>query len=319
MTTQQVTTLPTFGAPPSGKLASIPLENDLAAGVEASYGIMKYKGKVWTTHYKGEERALMRPDGDGPRNSIDVVIIKAPKVKSKIYYAGGFVEGSSAAPDCWSTNGVSPDASATHKQSTVCLKCPKNEWGSAPKRQDGTPSKGKACTDTKRVAIVPANASAVDTDMLMNAMLGGPMLLRIPATSLDPMATYGTRMANQGYQYYAVITRISFDPAEAYPKFKFEPVRPLSDAELDVVLELQKSGQVDRIVAEGTPDNEPAAPEAPLQFIAPLPTPTPAAAPPKPVTQQVVQPAAPAPAPVATPAVAALPQDFEAELDALLN
>lgn len=318
MTTQQVTTLPTFGGPVSSKLQGVTVENELGAGIAGSYGIMKYKGKVWTTSYKGEDRPLMRPDGDGPRNSIDVVIVRAPKVKSKIFYAGGFAEGSSAAPDCWSTNGVTPDTSVVHKQANVCDICPKNQWGSARPRADGTPSKGKACTDSKRIAIVPANVGADDPNMLRNDMMGGAMLLRIPATSLDALKLYGDRLAKSGYNSWAVITSVSFDPMEAYPKFVFTPKRPLTDAELEVVMGMHKSPQVDRIVAEDAPGAN--ASDEPVQFTAPLPTQLPPApatvAPPK----LTVVPPTPPVAPV-TPQVTetGLPQSFEAQLDALLK
>jgi hypothetical protein len=313
-----VTQLPSFGGPVSSKLANVPVENELGAGIAASFGVMKYKGKGWKTVYKGEENTLMRPDGDGARNSIDVVILKATKVKSKTYYIGGFVDGSHAPPDCSSNNGVTPNADSPHKQAELCDLCPKNQWGSA--IRDGKPAKGKACADVKRTAIVPANPGVEDPAMLRNEALGGPMLLRVPPASLNPLQVYGERLAKSGYNAWAVITNISFDPMEAYPKYVFKPVRPLTDAELEVAMELCKSAQVERIVAEDV-----YVAEAPMQFAAPLPTQTPTTSRLEAPKLAVVPPATAASAPsapvVVTPPVTetGLPQNFEAQLDALLK
>lgn len=301
----------------AGKIA---VDDNMSAGIEASYGIMKFKGKVWSTSFKGEERPLMRPDGDGPRNSIDVVVLQVSRVKSKIFYAKGYVEGSTEAPDCWSTNGVTPDPQASSKQCTTCAACPQNVWGS---RTTEAGKKGKACSDSKRMAIVPADPSGENAALLRNELLGGPMLLRVPAASLAPMAAYNDRMKAANYPYQTVVTRISFDPKEAYPHFVFQAVRPLSDSEADVVVELVNSPQVSRIVAEEAPQ------------VAALPAPQPK---PEPlfigaaVTPEVK--AAPAPQPAITkipdapdtrhaqaaPAAApAKSEDFESQLDALIS
>jgi len=38
--------------------------NDLASGVTAGFAVISYKGKVWRTKYRGEEKPLLRADGD---------------------------------------------------------------------------------------------------------------------------------------------------------------------------------------------------------------------------------------------------------------
>lgn len=240
-----------FGAV-STRFAGQVVENDLGAGISGGYGHVGYKGKVWSIRYKGEETVLMRPDGDGPRGSIEVVILKASTVISKVWYEKGYEEGSKAAPDCFSANGVTPDPTSAKKQANVCATCPRNAFGSAIK-QDGTPGKGKACSDAKRLAVAPLAD-------INNDMLGGPMLLRVPAGSLNDIATYGIGVQKLGVPYYGVGTRIAFDVADAFPKFVFSPIRPLTDAEADMVLALRNDPRVDRILAEAP--YEPAAPAA---------------------------------------------------------
>lgn len=236
----------------STKFANVKTENDLAAGVQAGFGLIGYKGKVWSIRYRGEEQQLLRDDGDGPRNSIEVVILKGASYISKIWYEKGYVEGSTAAPDCFSPNGVVPDPQSTKRQSNACANCPQNVWGS---KITEAGKKGKACSDSKRLAVVPVGD-------IPNETFGGPMLLRVPAASLQDLATYGNKMQNLGYPYFAIATRIAFDPNEAYPKFVFSAIRPLTDEEAEQVLALQPTQEVSRVLAEGSEHQQEAAPQA---------------------------------------------------------
>jgi hypothetical protein len=230
-----------FGAV-STKFAGVKTDNDLAAGVQAGFGLIGYKGKVWSIRYRGDEQQLLRDDGDGPRNSIEVVVIKGAPYISKIWYEKGYVEGSNAAPDCFSPNGVVPDPQSTKKQSNACASCPQNVWGS---KITEAGKKGKACSDSKRLAVVPVGD-------IPNETFGGPMLLRVPAASLQDLATFGNKMQNLGYPYFGIATRIAFDANEAYPKFLFSAIRPLTDDEADLVIAHQNSAEVARVLAEGT-------------------------------------------------------------------
>lgn len=235
----------------STKFGTRPMEDDLSAGVQMGFGIIGYKGKVWSIRHRGEETQLMRPDGDGPRGSVELVILKASNHISKIWYEHGYVDGSTAPPDCFSSNGVTPDASSSKKQSNACATCPMNAWGS---RISPAGKQGKSCSDSKRLAVVPMND-------IKNETLGGAMLLRVPAASLRDLAGYGQAMHSKGYPYYAIGTRVAFDSAEAYPKFMFSAIRPLSDAEADAVLEMQSSPGVANVLAESMGDAAPVAAE----------------------------------------------------------
>lgn len=214
--------------------------DELGAGVNSSYGIVGYKGKVWSIRFGGEDKPLMREDGDGPRNSIEVVLVKASAAISKIFYKNGYVEGSNAAPDCWSADGVKPDASVQNKCNATCADCPMNAWGS---RVTDAGKQGKQCADSRRVAVIPAE----DMD---NELFGGPMLLRVPAASLKDLKAYGDLLSSYQYPYYAAVTRIAFDPKEAYPKFVFSAVRPLNDAEAAKVMLLRDDKRVGTVLAE---------------------------------------------------------------------
>lgn len=228
-----------FGAI-STKFQQAPPVDDLSSGIQSSFGLIGYKGKVWSIRYRGEERQLMRDDGDGPRGSIEVVILKASTHISKIWYEQGYVEGSNAAPDCFSNNGIAPEATSAKPQCASCAICPHNQWGS---RVTPAGKSGKACADSKRLAVVPLAD-------LNNEVFGGPMLLRVPAASLQDLAGYGQKMQQMGYPYFSIGTKIAFDPAESYPKFILNGLRPLDDGEADIVLGLRDSHTVQRILSE---------------------------------------------------------------------
>ncbi len=298
-----VTAPQNFGAL-STRLAGQVVENDLGAGISGGYGMIGYKGKVWSIRHRGNEQTLMREDGDGPRGSVELVVVKASAHISKVWYEKGFEEDSKAAPDCFSANGITPDPTSTKKQASVCASCPRNAFGSKLK-QDGTAGKGKACSDSKRLAVVPLAD-------ITNEMLGGPMLLRVPAASLNDVATYGTGVAKMGFPYFGVGTRVSFDAKEAYPKFIFAPIRALTDPEAELVLAMRSDPRVDRILAEDVYEPIEHQPEESKPGLAFEQAPAaPAAAAPTPVAAPVVaaparrRAAAPTPAATVTPAAPA--------------
>jgi len=248
-----------FNAPVASAFQGMQAADDLSGGITGGYGLLKYRGKVWSIQYQGNSLNLMRDDGDGPRGSVDVVILKANAQLSKTWYENGWDESSSAPPDCASANGIVPDQGVPKKQSNVCATCPRNAWGSAPNG-----GKGKACGDHRRMAIVPL------TD-LKNESFGGPLLLRCPAASLQDLAAFNARYHQMGYPYFSMGIKISFDPAESFPKFKFDAIRPLTEQEAAVVVAMRDSSEVARVVNEGTAPAPAAAQNAPATFLEAVP------------------------------------------------
>lgn len=202
--------------------------DDLTSGVSGGYPIISYKGKVWAVTSGGEKHLVLDDNGD-PRPSIDVVLVKANPHISKIYYPGGYEEGSTERPSCYSNDGITPGLDAAEPQAAKCAVCPHNQWGS---RISEAGSKGKACSDTRRVAVV--SLSDLDT----------PMLMRIPAASLREMANYAQVLKRRNTPYQAVVTKIGFDPEAAYPRFTFRAVRYLDETEAKSII---ATGQQDVI------------------------------------------------------------------------
>lgn len=287
-----------------------PVMTDLTANVGAGFGVMSIKGKTFTLVKGGDRIKLMNPnDPDEVASSIQVVLLKANAGLSKVWYANGYVEGSAEAPECFSHDGIAPDPSAEQKQAAKCVSCPKNIWGS---KISEAGKKLKACSDSRRVAI--ANVDAIDD----------PILLRVPAATLKPLAEYGQKLAERQAPYNAVVTKIGFDPDSASPKLTFKAVGWLTDVQYSQVEDAVAGDLVANIlgvtgtapVDDGLEGLE-GAPPAAAQKAAPAPAAKPA---PKPAAKPAPAPAAatptPAPAPAATVTVG---DDLESALDDALG
>ncbi len=290
--------------------------DDLTSGVSGGYPIISYKGKVWAVTDGGTKRTVLRDDGDAAA-SLQVVIVKANPIVTKVYYEGAFVEGSDSKPTCYSDNGVTPASDAQVPQCDTCALCPHNQWGSSQGENGG---KGKACSDNRRLAVAPSN----DLDNVM--------LLRVPPSSLRALRTYAQALGRRKAPYQAVITKIGFDPNVAYPSFTFTPVGWVSPEDLTRVQELMESDTVGQIIGSdplGLPPR-PAHVQGSSDTLsdpAPKPAPKPAAKPKaaenKPAAKPKPKAEAKAPAPnpeeVKEPVGKEVGDDLEAELAAALD
>lgn len=228
------------------------LNQDLTSHASGGFPIMSIKGKIFTLVRDGERKVLPNPkDPESPATSIDVVIVKANKGTSKVYYAKGYSEGGDAAkPDCFSNQGDRPDASSKAPQAKSCAVCPHNQWGSKIGENGG---KGKACQDSVRIAIASP------------AQINDPMLLRVPPASIRSLGELGQSCAKRGVSYNAVITKIAFELESPTPKLTFKPVGFLPEeafaqvqlvANSDAVKNILGGGFVSEALADETPEAE---------------------------------------------------------------
>ena len=217
-----------------------PQDDNLASGIGQAYGIIGYKGKVWSLRIRGERHNFIRPDDGTPSPYLDVVILGQTQNKSKSYYEKYDPTAEGARPICASIDGVVPDADVVQKQSETCALCPRNVWKTDPT----TGRKGRECTDYKRLAVV---VMPYQTAPILGAPLIEPVFLRVPPASLTSLAVMGDTMSGQGFHFSTYVTRIMFDPNEASPKMKFNPLQGITDQEAPVILELRADPTVGRI------------------------------------------------------------------------
>ena len=228
-----------MGAPAKAFQSLNAADDNLAEGIGQSYGIVGYKGKVWSLRYRGERHNIIRPDDGTPSAYIDVIILGQAKQKSKSYYGAYDPDAAGERPICSSIDGVTPDTDVTEKQCDTCALCPRNEWKAGPNGK-----KGKECSDYKRLAVL---ILPTQTKPILGAPLMEPVFLRVPAGSLNSLAILGDTMAGQGFHFSTYITRISFDPNEAHPKMVFAPLQGLTDKEAPIVLQLRADPTCSRI------------------------------------------------------------------------
>ncbi len=218
----------------SAALAAVEMES-AGDGVEPSFGVLKYPAKnQFSLRVGGKDYAIVRADDGTPQSYIDVCFVRAATTKGKTFYKK-YTAGSKDRPICWSNDAIKPDSSVIDKQAISCLLCPKNVPGSAVS-DDGKSI--KACRDHKRTAV------SIDPATVLRAgagVLEAPVLLRIPAASLVDFGVYGDNLKARSLNLIDVITRIKFHPTSTYQKLLFEPVRPLTDDEGLVAIELRES------------------------------------------------------------------------------
>lgn len=217
------------------------INDDLTSHASAGFPVLSIKGKTFSVSRGGDRTVLMNPkDPDSVASSLELVILKANKGTSKVFYIKGYVEGADATkPDCFSNDGNKPDASVEKPQAKSCAVCPKAQWGSKIS-DDGR--KGKACQDSVRIAVAAPDA------------INDPMLLRVPPASIKALGEFGDLLKKRGggkLAYNMVVTRVGFVAEEASPKLTFKPVGMLSDEAYGLVKETVQSDTVQSILGNG--------------------------------------------------------------------
>jgi len=136
--------------------------------------------------------------------SLDIVVVGANPRLSKTWYAKAWTpESEPASPDCFSMDGVSPDASSVEPQNDLCASCPQNAWGSKVTPQG---KQIKACSDQKRLAVVSADDPT------------GPVyLLSVTPAALQGLSKYQKELSLRGIPAEIVRTRVSFDTDASFP------------------------------------------------------------------------------------------------------
>ena len=165
------------------------------------FPVISIKNSRFHIKREGEKTLITRPktnptDPDEPASYIDMLVLNLQKAKS--FYLEGYVEGSEDKPDCFSNDGITPDTSIAEPQCSTCQLCPNNVWGTG-RNEKGEATKGKACSDVLRLAVVsPAN-------------LDDPYLLRVPPASLKYFAEVSKFLSQRNIPINRAIIRIGFD------------------------------------------------------------------------------------------------------------
>lgn len=175
--------------------------------------------------------------GKSASEQLDVIIVDWLAEPSRKFYTAAYDKNVKATlPDCWSNDGVTPEAGAKNKQASSCASCPKNVKGS------GSNGKGKACRYERRLAILVAGDPSGDVYQIA-----------IPAASLFS-DNDGNVYGFEGYKKFllangealdTVVTRIIYDDTDTV-KVGFKGVRHLTEVEAGFVDAAQDDPETER-------------------------------------------------------------------------
>lgn len=153
--------------------------------------------------------------GEAPMTEVEVVMLHARK--ANIFYAKTYNKNDVTPPDCFSVDGLKPDASIKSPQHATCKGCPQAQFGTNQMKS------GKACRNVKPLYLL----------MSEDAIL--PRQLTVTPTSLKAADQYLMNLTERGLNYRKVLTKIiayKEDNADTYCKLKFQLVGKLPETRI---------------------------------------------------------------------------------------
>lgn len=164
-----------------------------------------------------QSKKFRLPSGEESPGPITGVIVDF--VSANYYYTGQFDPNDIQPPECFALAEkiieLAPHATAPNKQAENCAICPQNQFGSS--------GRGKACSNTRLLALLPPDATE-DTSI---------MVLRVSPTALRSYDAYVAGVARSFQSTpIGVITEFSFDPSSEYASLRFAPQGPVNEAQL---------------------------------------------------------------------------------------
>lgn len=174
-----------------------------------------------------EPRGFTLPNG---QTGAEVEVVIVDFVSSNLFYEGNYDRNNPAPPACFAVGPeptlLMPTDLSPDKQSETCAACPMNQFGSN--------GKGKACKNTRLVAVTPVGED-IDPDER-------PLwILSIPPTSIRAFDQYVSRLAmKQQTAPIGVVSRLFLDPGSAYAAPRFDALRPLEDDELASIFPMRE-------------------------------------------------------------------------------
>lgn len=179
-----------------------------------------------------QDKQFQLPDGTKTPGPLELVIIDF--VSKNAFYEGSYDPKNIAPPACFSIGSVPikmvPSANAPEPQSDTCATCPMNQFGSA--------GAGKACKNSRVLAVLPPDADA-------NTPI---WTLTTSPTAIKNFDGYVSGVART-FQMppISVITTVSFDENETYAKLVFS--NPVPNPNLEAHFDRQAEAK-DILAAE---------------------------------------------------------------------
>jgi hypothetical protein len=197
--------------------------DDLTKSLAGNTGLKRIsiRGGVFRMMVNGEE--IAKNEG----RAMNVVIVNGGRHIARQFYAGKYVAGESAAPDCWSNDGTAPDTSVEEPQAKTCEGCPQNIKGSGQ-------GDSRACRFQQRLAVLLADD--IDGDVFQLVLPSKSIFGRGDLDKM-PFQQYAKYVGSQGKNINTLVTEMRLDSDSDTPKLTFKPVRFLTRDEWEVARE----------------------------------------------------------------------------------
>ena len=201
--------------------------------------VVSVRGKEFRFRFQGQEQNTRQ------REMQCILVAARPKV-SKRFYASQYSSGETAAPDCASADGVTPDVA--EPVNDKCATCPKNAWGS---KITDSGKEGKACQDYKRLVVLP---------LIDGQIADKPCVLDVAPTSLKApkgykgdelfLREYLNALGRHDIPPTAAVTTLGFSDAE-YPQLIFNFARFAEEDEYNTAQGFRDDEEVKDVLEGG--------------------------------------------------------------------
>jgi hypothetical protein len=158
-----------------------------------------------------QDKKFLLPDGNKVDGPLDLVVVDF--TNKNTYYEGAYDPNNISAPNCFAIHQIvkemAPSNNAPDKQCDDCASCPMNQFGSA--------GKGKACKNTRVLAVLPPDADESTPLWLLN----------VSPTAIKGFDSF-VGAVNRTYEMppIATIVEVDFNPAETFASLTFSNPRP---------------------------------------------------------------------------------------------
>lgn len=176
--------------------------------------------------YIGFKNAQLKVDGIAiPANQLDVRVLAA--LSERAWYSKDFDADAVQVPDCYALDDDVPHDQAKNPQADSCAECAHNKWGSA------TRGKGKACRESARVIVIPANVPLASAQMYT---------AKVPVTSLSTVTSFTSRCGQANKLMGEFVTKLSVtEDKKTFFKVHLVPVEVTADMDMAALLKAQNA------------------------------------------------------------------------------
>jgi len=208
---------------------------DALAGISTGFpASIRIKASKFRLVDGNGEESILKPSELADGEFLPIIALASKPGLNKVYYKSAYDpnQSESLQPDCFSHDGERPDPSIAKPMSSVCATCPKNAFGSAV-NQAGQPTKGKACSDNKILAVL---------------YKGTVYQFKIPPASLKNWGVFVKNLSARGIPLGHVVAYVGFDEKADYSVLIFRVGDFVPEAKIPKLMEFINSPEVADII-----------------------------------------------------------------------